>query len=311
MRRRDPSHSTVVAAFALPRRKLIVALALVAPLACLGVVSSSSAASEHHPTGIYAQFADCPLSGPSAEICITARETGGEFVVGRKIVPIDTPLMLQGGFFNTEGVEESTFIGAEDGDTLSKPALSIPGGLAGVLAPEYLPASLRSQFDASIGSGLTGVTMTPELALPASTIKLDISNLIGGRGGTVMRLPLKIKLSNPFLGADCYIGSSTTPIVANLTAGATYPPAPNKSISGIVGSLELLEEFTVLSDHGNSLVDNTFAVPRATGCGGGFSAVVDAAIDAQLGLPSPAGHSAVIMDGTLAEGAVVAVRASE
>jgi hypothetical protein len=307
---RDLNYAKVAAAFALPRRRLIVTMALVAPLACLGVVSSSAAATEHHPTGIYAPFADCPLSGSSAKLCITAREVSGEFVVGRKPVPIDAPLTVQGGYFDSEGSEESTFVGAEDGDTLSKSALSVPGGLAGILAPEYLPASLRRQFDASIGSGPMGVTMTPELARPASTIKLDMSNLLNAEG-VVMQLPLKIKLSNPFLGGECYIGSSTTPIFANLTAGVTDPPAPSKSISGIVGSIEFLGEFTVLIDHGDSLVDNTFAVPRATGCSGGYSAVVDAAVDAQLGLPSPAGHSALIMDGTLGEGTVEAVRASE
>ena len=154
-----------------------------------------------------------------------------------------------------------------------------------------------------------GVTMTPELARPASAIKLDILNLLNAEG-VVVQLPLRIKLSNPFLGGDCYIGSSTAPIVANLTAGATTPPAPNKPISGVVGSFEFLGEFTMLVDRGNSLVDDTFAVPRATGCGGNFSAAVDAALDAELGLPSAAGHSAVIMDGTLAEGTVAAVRAS-
>lgn len=297
-------------ALALPRRRLIVTLALLAPLACLGFASSSSAAGAHHPTGVYTQFADCPLSGSLATICITAHEVGGEFVVGRKVVPIATPLTLQGGFFNVEGSGESTFIGAEDGDTLSKPVLSVPGGLAGVLAPEYLPASLRAQLAAATGHGLAGVTMTPELSRSASAIKLDISNLLNAEG-VVMQLPLKIKLSNPFLGGNCYIGSSTTPILANLTAGATQPPAPSKSISGIVGSIEFLGEFTMLLDHGNSLVDNTFAVPRATGCGGSDSALVDAALDAQLGLPSSAGHSAVIMDGTLGEGVVEAVRASE
>ena len=121
MRHRDPSCTTVVAGCARPRRKPIATLALVASLACLGVVSSSSAAIAHHPTGIYAPFADCPLGGSSAEICIAAREVGGEFVVGRKVVPFDTPLTIQGGFFDSEGSEELTFVGAEDGTRCRSP----------------------------------------------------------------------------------------------------------------------------------------------------------------------------------------------
>jgi len=62
---------------------------------------------------------------------------------------------------------------------------------------------------------------------------------------------------------------------------------------------------------GNSLVDNTFAVPRATGCGGSLSAFVDSAVDAQLGLPSSAGHNTAIMDGTIEQVNSNAVRKSE
>jgi hypothetical protein len=298
----------VLATFAARRLRLVVAMALLAPLACLGAVSSSWA-SEHHPTGGYAPFADCPLIDPSLVGCFLAVEPSGEFVVGRKTVPIDRLLTIQGGFVEGTG-EFDALVGAEDGNTLSKTALSVPGGLTGILAPGYLPASLRGQFDESIGKGVTGVTMTPEIAGPASAIELSFEHLLSGEGVAV-RLPLKIKLSNPFLGGDCYIGSSANPIVVNFTAGATDPPAPNKSISGVVGNSEFEEEFTLIAVTGNSLVDNTFAVPRATGCGGSLSAFVDSAVDAQLGLPSSAGHNTAIMDGTIEQVNSNAVRKSE
>ncbi len=293
----------------LSRRGLITAVALLAPLTCLGVVSSSSAV-EHHPTGVWAPFADCPLNDLSVSECIFAREGSGEFVVGRRTVPVENPLTLQGGFFRGEGAEELTFVGAEDGNTLSKTELSVHGGLGGILAPEDLPASLRARFDEAVGGGVTGVTMTPELARAASTIELSTENLIEDKG-VVMRLPLKIKLNNPFLGSDCYLGSATDPIVLNLTAAATNPPAPNKSISGVQGRFEFLESFLLLIDRGNSLVDNAFAVPRATGCGGSLSAVVDSAVDAEFGLPSPAGRNTAILGGTIELGVAETVRASE
>jgi hypothetical protein len=285
-------------------RRLVVAVVLLGQLACLGVASSASA-SEHHPTGSYAPFADCPLSNPSLDECLVASVGSGEFTIGRRSVPIDRELRLQGGL--VRGPEGSTFVGAEDGDTLSKAVLSVPGGLGGVLALGYLPESLRRQFDEASGGGVTGVTMTPELALPASAIELNIENLVAGEGA-VLQLPLKIKLGNPFLGGDCYIGSSADPVVLSLTTGTTDPPAPNKPISGIVGHLD---NFEPIVDQGDGLVDNAFAVPQAAGCGGGFSAVVDPAVNAELALPSPAGRNTAILDGTLEEGQAGAVHASE
>ncbi|HXB66159.1 MAG TPA: hypothetical protein VNV42_14915 [Solirubrobacteraceae bacterium] len=274
----------------IPRRGQIVTIALLASLACLGVASSSSA-NEHHPTGSYVPFVDCPLSDLSVEECFVDRAEGGEFVVGHDVVPVDSPLTLQGGYI--EGEEgELTFVGAEDGDTLSKSVLSLPGGLAGVFG------------------GAAGVTMTPELAQPASTIKLNIGNLLESKGVAV-QLPLKLKLSNPFLGGECYLGSSADPIVLNFTVGATDPPPPNKSMRGALGGITFLKGGSMLVMRGTSLVDNAFAVPRAAGCGGGFSAVVDPAIDAEFGLPSPAGRNTAILNATIEQGAAVAVSRSE
>jgi hypothetical protein len=193
---------------------------------------------------------------------------------------------------------------------LSRVELSVPGGLAGVLAPVYLPAPLRERFDEAVEGGVTGVAMTPELARPASAIKLNAFNL-GAEEGVAVQLPLKLKLSSPFLGGDCYIGSSTDPIVLNLTSGATNPPAPNKPIQGASGTAEFLDSSAVVFIYGDSLVDNAFAMPGATGCGGSFSAVVDPAVDAELGLPSPAGRNTAILDGTLGQTHATAVRESE
>jgi hypothetical protein len=286
-----------------------LALALSALLVYLGAVSSSSA-SEYHLTGGYAPFADCPLSDPVVEGCIASEERSGELVVGHRTVPIDNPLSLQGGLFRSRpGHEGLAFVGAEDGNTLSKTELSLPGGLAGILAPAYLPSSLLRQFDLSIESGVTGVTVTPELARPASTIELSEYNLLAEEGLAV-QLPLKIKLSNPFLGSNCYIGSSAYPIVLSLTTGETNPPAPNKSIRGSEGLAAFAEDTAVAVLQGDLLVDNAFAVPKATGCGGSYSTVVDAAVDAEIGLPSPAGRNTAILDGTLEKTSAAALRES-
>jgi hypothetical protein len=50
---------------------------------------------------------------------------------------------------------------------------------------------------------------------------------------------------------------------------------------------------------GSSLVDNSFAVPGATGCGAANSSLVDHALNSTLGLPSPAGRNVQILTGNL------------
>jgi hypothetical protein len=59
-------------------------------------------------------------------------------------------------------------------------------------------------------NGLTGVTATTELAAPASDTVLNEANLFQ-RKGIALSLPIKVKLSNPFLGSNCYIGSTPIP----------------------------------------------------------------------------------------------------
>jgi len=67
-------------------------------------------------------------------------------------------------------------------------------------------------------------------------------------------LPVKIKLENPLLGGECYIGSNTEPIELALTTGATSPPAPNKSIKGKLGELTSKAEGKILVINKNTLV---------------------------------------------------------
>lgn len=266
-------------------------------------------ASEHHPKGAFAKFADCPLSSATTELCLFAQTESGEFVVGKKTVPISKTITLQGGLH--EASEENfEFIAAEDGNTLSKTPQAVPGGLLGIVAPGFLPKFLQELFNESINKGLTGVTATTELAAPAKSIGVNLNHLVEGTG-TALSLPVKVKLSNAFLGENCYVGSNAHPIDLPLTTGATSPPPPNKPLSGKVGEINFEEEFTIVKIANNSLVNNSFAAPGAEGCGGIFSFLIDPAVDAELGIPSAAGTNTAILDGTLNEGVAEAVRAHE
>lgn len=291
-------------------KKFLFGLAPLMAMAMFALAPSTALAEEHHPTGKFAPFADCPLSNPAVEACVVAVSKSGEFVVGKKTTPITKPITLQGGFFVNPTTGEQTFVGAENGETLSKTPEYVNGGLFGVEAPASWPAEAKEKFTKMVNEGLTGVTETTELAAPASAIKLDSANLLF-ETGVALRLPVKVKLGNVLLGSSCYLGSESSPIVLNLTTGTTSPPEPNKPIKGSKGELFIEEDETLIRLVGGSLVDNSFAAPEATGCGGSFSNYVDPLVDSILGVPATAGHNTTILTGNLEQGYAPAVRASE
>jgi hypothetical protein len=299
----------VARAAGIRRRTLAVVIGAVAPLAALGM-ASPALATEHHPTGEFAPFKDCPLSNPTIEDCLFAETTSGEFTVGKRTVPINKTITLQGGFKLNPKTEQIEVVGAEDGNTLSKTALTVPGGLFGIVAPEFLPKWLQEIFNNFINEGFTGATATTELAAPASSIGLSTENLLFEEG-TALSLPVKIKLGNIFLGEECYVGSNAAPIVINFTTGTTEPPAPNKPIKGTAGTFEHNPSFTLITLNGGKLVNNSFAAPGAEGCGGFLSFLIDPAVDSALGLPSAAGTNTAILIGKLSTAAASAVKASE
>jgi hypothetical protein len=287
-------------------RRLLIAPVLVAAML---VPASQALASSHHPKGEFAQFAECPLSHPTLSFCTFAESSGGFFTIGKKTVPLKNPVILQGGLEENEK-EEVIFVGAENGETLSKTPQTVPGGLLGIEAPKSWPKFLQDLFNETINKGATGVTATVELAAPASSIKVSPANLLGEEGDALV-LPVKIKLSNSFLGNNCYIGSNAKPVVINFTTGETSPPPPNKPIHGSAGTATFNEAFTLLTLSGGSFVNNSFAAPGANGCGGLFSFLIDPFVNSLIGLPSPAGTNTAILEGKFQLADPAAVKASE
>jgi hypothetical protein len=288
-------------------RRLFLAGAL---LLAMLVPASSALASSHHPTGEFKNFGECPLSNPSVNFCTFSENTSGEFKIGKKTVPLVNPQILQGGLITNLETFESTFVAAENGETLSKTAQPVPGGLLGITAPTWWPLWLQALFNETINNGFTGVTATVELAKPASNIKLSLLNLLF-QSGTALSLPAKVKLSNPFLGSSCYIGSGSSPVTINFTSGTTSPPPPNKPITGSVGTVKENEAHTLSVISGGRLVDNAFAAPGANGCGGLFSFLIDPFVNELVGLPSAAGTNTAILEGKIELAQRPAVEASE
>jgi len=314
-------------ATSLRRCTLVVAMALTASLAALGGVASSASAA---PKGEYAVFYDCPLSNPAVIGCLVGKTESGEFVFGTKKtrVPIEKPITLQGGTEEEVPAEfRNPFVEAADGNTLSKTPQTVPGGLLGIKCEDIKgegphEKGARKLCEEAVKSKLNTVTATTELALPAppatvGAIFLSEDSLFEPvlyevYGIPAFGLPVKVKLENPLLGNECYIGSSTEPVVLKLTTGTTKPPLPNKPITGKPGTLSSRAEERILVISDNTLVDNSFAVPAAKGCGGkAFEALIDPIVNAKLGLPSAAGNNTAVLNGTLELTGSEAARESE
>jgi hypothetical protein len=231
---------------------------------------------------LFLAFKHCPLT--EAIICDVANTTGGEFVIGKKTVPISKPVLIQGGVAangKNPVLEAEPLIAAVGAETFAKVPQEVPGGLAGI-------------------GGIGGeVTATAELAGPVSSVILDAWNLANKLNQPAVTLPLKVRLSNEILGENCYIGSDAEPIVLHLTTGKTNPPAGTEPISGGHGAPEYPAKGDIERVPGVKLVDNTFAVPGASGCGNELdSSVVDEAIDLDIGLPAAAGSNTAILTGS-------------
>ena len=279
-------------------RRVCIALLLVA-LGSLAFVGSAGA----KLTGEFTKFQFCPYTTKGVARCLVSVTNGGEVVLGSKKVPIVNPVTLQGGYaeFEEEGPEEgfAKFFAATNGITLSKAAQPVPGGLAGLVnCKEISNFLLRISCEAVFENGLTGVNSVLELAKPASDIRISEVHLAEGIG-IALKLPVKVRLENPFLGGSCYVGSESAPIMWNLTSGETVPPKGTAPITGKIGEVSFLEKAKILRLTGNELVDNTWAAPTSNGCGGLFSFLIDPIVSASSGLPSAAGKNVARLKNTV------------
>jgi len=286
------------------RRGARVALAVGAALIALAVLAISRSGG-HRSNDDYAAFAACPLHDPQTDLCLFTQTTGGEFVIGSETVPLSRTITLQGGIHVVKNAEREVvkdeFIAATGGETLSKASQDIPGGLRAVVNPDLLDPATRKVFDRLLASGSTQVTATIELATAASSIGVSTQNLIEARG-IGLSLPLKLRLSNPFLGEKCYIGANADPIVVALTTGRiekTRLSALDRPLAGKPGHASFKDDYNLIVLSEESLLSDSFAAPRAEGCGGTGSLAIDRAVDAGLGLPAAAGRNRAVLDVTL------------
>lgn len=265
------------------------------------------------PTGDFVNFANCPTKTAGVNYCVFGQTTSGEFKIKKTEVPITKTITIQGGIIENEVTEAETWVNAANGaETLSKTPQNVPGGVLKLVAPSFFPEPLKKIWEELIAKSALGANATAELE---GKITISRANLLTG-APDALSLPVRVHLENEFLGPKCYVGSSSKPVVIELTTGATSPPLPNKSIKGSLGEVELKDESNLLILKKNELVNNTFAAPGAEGCGsqilfGIFTGLIDEAVNAEIGLPSASGNNTAIFKGSLENASAAAVVASE
>jgi hypothetical protein len=273
------------------------------------LVAAGSASAEL--TGNYATFEQCPIANPEVRKCDYVATEGGESTIGNAKVPLVNPVIIQGGFTGQDEEGNARMVDAINGVTMSKTPQPVPGGLLGLVPLAKAPPAVQALLKAFAASKLNQVNATLEFARPANEVLLNENNL-AGQIGAGLTMPVKVHLENPLLGGNCYIGSSTAPLRLALTTGTTSPPPPNEPITGgFLGPIEFLEEGAILALNGVVLVDNSFAAPKASGCGGLLSSLISPIINSRLGLPSPAGRNTVILQSKVMQASAAAVRRND
>ena len=271
-------------------------IALPAAALLLAAVAAAPAGAASAPTGIYSGMGTCPLASAAMQNpdngavgCVVAVVNGGSFTIGATVVtlPSTSPITARFGAFwpnngpivsfpDGSGAEVFSTVAPTDGKELTAAPIDVPiPGLA-----NFFP-------------GVTSAITQVELAGPITAF----APLADGENFPLFELPIKLHLENVFLGPNCYVGSTSAPILLEPTSGTTAPPAPNKPIAGDPGAISIQGDpngfsAAVVGFAGASLVDNSAAVPGATGCG--LFGALDGIVDSLFKLPSAAGHNTVV-----------------
>ncbi len=305
------------------RRTAITWLSLTAVLALVALAPAAAAAAEYggftetaKEHAEFQAFANCPFGAAPSLDCSWAkssttekwpsqkikqefeaergREAQGipsEFRVGNVTVILKQSVTLRGGIGFEEEGEGETWFGAEGTDTIQPvPQKTLPLTEAidtSLLSPDELN---RYTYFVKIAKE-PKVTATVELAGPASATTVSVNSLLSEEG-TAFAFPVKVKLTNPFLGDNCYVGSDSSPIMIDFTTGTSG------ALRGKNGSrIKFDKNGFILTLETDTLVNESFASPGVEGCG--VEGGADEAINMALGLPSPAGHNAAVLNGTL------------
>ena len=248
-------------------------------------------------TGDPSEFSLCPTSfqlpaGVPLLVCSHSETTGGQLTIGNSTVPIsNNPDTVDfGAYPNTPQsiFGKEVIVTPTNGQMFGGPAQVVPGGLlglTGMLAPLSKPLDPINQVTSSIelaGSVKASTVVDPTANQAFFCLTGPLNGCFGvPNTSSVLKVPIKVHLHNALLGPNCYIGSNANPIVLNLDEIPTSQPVQSAAGSATIVS-------------GVEVADETFAVPGASGCG--LLGSLDLALNLKVGLPSPSGRNAALID---------------
>ena len=221
---------------------------------------------------VFPDFTGCTSRTPETGVCLDIQQRSGNLRIKEFNVPLHETLEIRGTLI-PNGTERPLFQPPAGTTGFIGRTERVPGGLLGI---EWIP-----------GSTVLAIT---ELAGSPSAIRLDFNDF-------GVRIPVKVRLVNLLLGMDCHIGTNSRPVMLNLTTGTTSPPAPNRPISGRIGTASEIPGGLLIL--GNTHVENSFSVPGATECGLGLG-LINSLVNARLKLPSAAGNNSAELNSDIA-----------
>lgn len=247
------------ARIALPVAGLATALTVVAAPASQAAPAAPAVAADPIPTF---EWTDCPTlpegTDPNASLCFNAVVTSGSMVLGKFTQNLDKPIKM-------------TFADAYNPTTRTH---------------KYIFGKLRAEKMLVVPGIFGDPIISAVYAKPEYAGGFEFKNF-------EVKMNMKIRLTNPFIGGNCLIGNDTDPIKLNLITGTTNPPPPNTPITGKPPVIIGTDGTTVTRSLGH--VDNSFSVPGARGCALDFG-LVNAIVNSQAGVPAAAGKNAMVFN---------------
>ncbi|MFJ6410035.1 hypothetical protein ACIQK9_31390 [Streptomyces hydrogenans] len=275
-------------------------LATVSALTALGAFASMGTATAATPVlnGGWGPSTRCPVdAGPmlasdgldTSPQCVVSYSFSGSIKLGNTTVPTGKTNLQIGVVQNADGTNT---VVAPAGGALIADSATVPGGLMGLMCPSDIPFITdicRQLSDAKLNK----ITATMESVGTPSAFD-QIAGVLTDQ--PIVTIPVRIRLQNPFLGDNCYIGTKTNPILLrprNLDAPSfgvvRFNGDGSANEEGDLSRLDLL---------GSTQYDDTFAVPGASGCGLGWFGLIDGAVNLKTGLPAASGKNKLTLNDT-------------
>ncbi|MFF4170615.1 hypothetical protein [Streptomyces sp. NPDC001744] len=275
-------------------------LATVSALTALGAFASTGMATAAAPqlNGGWAPSTRCPVDAPAmlatdgldqAPQCVASFSLSGSIKLGNTTVTTGKTDLQIGTIQNSDGT--SSVVAPASGAIIADSA-TVPGGLLGLMCPSDIPFITSICKQLSDGS-LNKITATLESVGTPSDFD-QIAGVLTDQ--PIVTIPVRIRLQNPFLGNNCYIGTKEKPILLR-PRNRTAPEFGFERFNGD-GSANEEGDMSRLNLLGATQYDNTFAVPGASGCGLGLLGLIDGAVNLKTGLPSAAGKNSLVLNNT-------------